>query len=177
MNLFQSYSSLIKSSGAGDKVFGLLDRSPPAPATGSLSVQSLGGPTAHGEAALSLQLVDVSFVYPSRPEHSVLKGLNLTIRPGQTVALVGPSGCGKSTVCQLLQRLYDPTQGCVLVNGSNLKGLDIKSHRYVISLWFQGRACEHSNIIFHLQLPLSIAKPLEWSLRIQHFSPAPYCLT
>jgi putative ABC transport system ATP-binding protein len=129
MNLFQSYSSLIKSSGAGDKVFGLLDRSPPAPATGSRLVQSLGGPTAHGETALSLRLENVSFEYPSRPEHYVLKGLNLTIRPGQTVALVGPSGCGKSTVVGLLQRLYDPTQGRVLINGSDLKGLDIKSHR------------------------------------------------
>ena len=129
MNLFQSYSSLIKSSGAGDKVFGLLDRSPPAPATGSRLVQSQGGSTAHHETALSVQLENVSFVYPTRPEHPVLKGLNLTVRPGHTVALVGPSGCGKSTVVSLLQRLYDPTHGRVLVNGSDLKALDIKSHR------------------------------------------------
>ena len=128
MNLFQSYSSLIKSSGAGDKVFGLLDRSPPAPGTGNYTVESLGSPRAHS-SAVSIQLDDVSFSYPSRPEHPVLKRLSLTIQPGQTIALVGPSGCGKSTVVGLLQRFYDPSLGRVLIDGSDLKGLDIISHR------------------------------------------------
>lgn len=133
MNLFQSYSSLIKSSGAGDKVFGLLDRSPPAPATGSRSIQLVvEGPIVHSETALSVRLENVSFVYPSRPDHYVLNGLDLTIRPGQTVALVGPSGGGKSTVVGLLQRLYDPSGGRVLIDGNDLRELDMKSHRYVL---------------------------------------------
>ena len=96
MNLFNSYSSLIKSSGAGDKVFAILDRSPPSPATGSGAVQNCEGrglETTDG-GGLSIQLRNVGFAYPSRQEHEVLKGLNLTIGQGKTVALVGPSGCG-----------------------------------------------------------------------------------
>ncbi len=128
MNLFQSYSSLIKSSGAGDKVFGLLDRSPPAPATGSRSVQRTMNPVPQN-TTVSMKLENVFFAYPSRPSHSILKGLNLTVRPGQNIALVGPSGCGKSTVVCLLQRFYDPTQGQIMVNGNDLQTLNLKHHR------------------------------------------------
>ena len=129
MNLFQSYSSLIKSSGAGDKVFALLDRRPPPPATGSAAVMSYALPASATSAAISIELRDLSFSYPSRPTHEVLKGLNLTIHPGQTVALVGPSGCGKSTIASLLQRFYDPVLGGLFVNGIDLRTLDIKGYR------------------------------------------------
>lgn len=132
MNLFQSYSSLIKSSGAGDKVFGLLDRLPPAPATGSSLVQATGsGPATPitDTGALSVQLRGISFFYGSRPEHSVLKGLTLDIAPGQTLALIGRSGCGKSTIVGLLQRYFDPTGGKILIDGVDLRDLDIKCHR------------------------------------------------
>lgn len=54
---------------------------------------------------------NVEFNYPSRPEVQVLKGLNLKVEPGKTIALVGHSGCGKSTILQLLQRFYDPLKG------------------------------------------------------------------
>ena len=54
------------------------------------------------------------FSYPARPDVSILKGLDLTISFGQTVALVGPSGCGKSTIIQLLQRFYNPAGGQVI---------------------------------------------------------------
>ena len=128
MNLFQSYSSLIKSSGAGDKVFALLDRSPPAPATGSASVQQPTSPMSYN-SAVSIKLDNVSFVYPSRPNSPVLRNLSLTIRPGQTLALVGPSGCGKSTVVGLLQRFYDPAGGTILVNDVNLQAMNLKDYR------------------------------------------------
>lgn len=57
---------------------------------------------------------NVSFHYPSRPDVKVLDDFNLSINPGQTIALVGNSGSGKSTVAQLLLRFYDPTAGQVL---------------------------------------------------------------
>jgi ABC-type multidrug transport system fused ATPase/permease subunit len=56
----------------------------------------------------------VQFRYPSRPIVPVLKGLNIRIKAGQSVALVGPSGSGKSTIVQLIQRMYDPTVGQVV---------------------------------------------------------------
>ena len=88
MNLFNSYSSLIKSSGAGDKVFQILDRNPPPPATGSLQVQSLqGNPTEFSGTPVAVDLENVHFSYPSRPSQPILRGINLTIIPGTTVAL------------------------------------------------------------------------------------------
>jgi ABC-type multidrug transport system fused ATPase/permease subunit len=131
LNLFQSYSSLIKSSGAGDKVFGLLDRSPPSPGTGNSQVQQFEGqyPESENGTSLSIQLRDIVFSYPSRRDHEVLSGLNLTIGQGQTVALVGPSGCGKSTIVGLLQRFYDPTEGQILIDDVDIQHIDVKEHR------------------------------------------------
>ena len=51
----------------------------------------------------------------------VLNGLTLDVRVGQTVALVGSSGCGKSTTVQLVQRFYDPLEGCILLDGIDIK--------------------------------------------------------
>ena len=132
MNLFNSYSSLIKSSGAGDKVFGLLDRKPPAPGTGSpavLAVLQENDADEEADAQRTIEFRNVSFFYPSRPSHNVLKGLNLVIPAGKTLALVGSSGCGKSTVIGLLQRYFDPTDGAVLLDDTDLRSIDIWAHR------------------------------------------------
>jgi ABC-type multidrug transport system fused ATPase/permease subunit len=143
LNLFQSYSSLIKSSGAGDKVFALLDRTPPPPSINSPDVQAVeetdivrngvvddsNASTHYPRHQYNVRLCDVSFRYPSRPNHAVLDHLNLNISQGETLALVGPSGCGKSTIVNLLQRLYDPSEGSVKVDGIDLRDLDLLRHR------------------------------------------------
>jgi ABC-type multidrug transport system fused ATPase/permease subunit len=67
---------------------------------------------------------DVSFAYPSRPLHTVLKGFNLDIPVGATVALCGGSGSGKSTVGQLTERFYDVNEGAILVDGIDIRDLD-----------------------------------------------------
>lgn len=72
----------------------------------------------------SLQLVDVAFRYPTRPEVPVLEGFSLTLQPGQVVALVGPSGGGKSSIVKLIQRLYEPDSGAVLLDGVPLAAYD-----------------------------------------------------
>ena len=63
-----------------------------------------------------MSLEKVEFEYPARPNVPVLQGLNLSVKPGQTLALVGPSGCGKSTVVSLMERFYDPLKGNVVRN-------------------------------------------------------------
>ncbi len=65
----------------------------------------------------AVELRTVSFHYPTRPNVQVLRGLDLTIKTGQTVALVGSSGCGKSTTVQLIERFYDPLVGEVVGTG------------------------------------------------------------
>ncbi len=73
-----------------------------------------------GEVSMSA----VRFAYPGRPDLPALKGFSLTVRPGETVALVGPSGAGKSTVFRLLLRFYDPQSGMVSVDGIDVREAD-----------------------------------------------------
>lgn len=71
---------------------------------------------------------NVSFEYPD--DHTpVLSQINLTIKPGEKVALVGPSGGGKTTLCSLISRFYDPTEGEILLDGQNIKNVTLKSLR------------------------------------------------
>jgi ATP-binding cassette subfamily B protein len=67
---------------------------------------------------------DVGFRYPTRPQHAALRGFNLVVEPGETVALVGPSGAGKTTVLQLLLRFYDPQAGRILLDGVDIAQVD-----------------------------------------------------
>ncbi|KAL5111987.1 ATP-dependent translocase ABCB1 [Taenia crassiceps] len=74
----------------------------------------------------SIEFRNVSFSYPMRPDVVTLKNFSMKIDAGQTIAIVGPSGSGKSTVIQLLQRFYDPTDGQVLIDGYDIRELDLK---------------------------------------------------
>ncbi|WP_043526582.1 ABC transporter transmembrane domain-containing protein [Litchfieldella xinjiangensis] len=76
----------------------------------------------------------VSFAYPSRPESPAIQDLDISIAPGERVALVGPSGAGKSTLLQLLLRFYDPDSGRVTLDGIDLRELDPQVLRREIGL-------------------------------------------
>lgn len=77
----------------------------------------------------SIELKKVEFAYPSRPQTLVLKGFNLEVKAGRSVALVGRSGSGKSTVIGLLQRFYDVRLGSVCVDGVDIRQLDVAWYR------------------------------------------------
>jgi ATP-binding cassette subfamily B (MDR/TAP) protein 1 len=79
-----------------------------------------------------IQFSNVSFHYPERPDHSVYSGLNLCIEAGTTVALVGPSGSGKSSLVGLVERFYDVTGGSVLLDGHDIKDLNVNWLRSLI---------------------------------------------
>ena len=78
----------------------------------------------------------IHFRYPMRPEAKVLNGLDLSVEPGQTLALVGESGCGKSTTVQLVERFYDPEAGQVVsfTSLNDPRGFRISAHSYMLNI-------------------------------------------
>jgi ATP-binding cassette subfamily B protein len=82
----------------------------------------------------AVELDNVTFHYPARPEVSALEGFSLRVEPGETVALVGPSGAGKTTVFQLLLRFYDPDSGAARLDGVDLRAADPHQARARIAL-------------------------------------------
>ncbi|XP_043546264.1 ATP-binding cassette, sub-family B (MDR/TAP), member 4 [Chiloscyllium plagiosum] len=81
-----------------------------------------------------VEFINVHFKYPSRSDVQILKGLNLKLKCGQTVALVGSSGCGKSTTIQLLQRFYDPEEGMIMLDGQDIRTLNVRHLREMIGV-------------------------------------------
>lgn len=70
-----------------------------------------------------IRFENVSFAYPTRPDQIVLNNFSLTLKPGQTVALVGASGSGKSTIASLLERFYEPNSGQITLDGHPISTL------------------------------------------------------
>jgi ABC-type multidrug transport system fused ATPase/permease subunit len=101
---------------------------------------------AHGAR---LELRDVSFAYG---ETAVLRGVSLVAEPGQVTALVGPSGAGKSTIFHLLTRLVDPGSGAVLLNGADLRDLDLAALRGAFSVVGQDSALFDATVDWNLRL-------------------------
>ncbi|XP_052170494.1 ABC transporter B family member 2-like [Diospyros lotus] len=81
-----------------------------------------------------IELTDVDFSYPSRPDVLIFKDFDLKVQAGKSMALVGQSGSGKSSVLSLILRFYDPTAGKVMIDGKDVKKLKLKSLRKHIGL-------------------------------------------
>jgi ATP-binding cassette subfamily B protein len=80
-----------------------------------------------------VELRNVTFAYDDAPE-PVLRGIDLDVEAGQTVALVGGTGSGKTTLVSLIPRLYDPTEGSVVVDGVDVREIDLESLRREIAM-------------------------------------------
>lgn len=115
--LGESWGDVQKAAGAMERIDELMRAEPAIAAPANPSVLPV---PARGEVSMSA----VDFAYPGRPDLTALKGFSLTVRPGETVALVGPSGAGKSTVFRLLLRFYDPQSGLVSVDGVDVRKAD-----------------------------------------------------
>ncbi len=81
----------------------------------------------------TLSFENVSFHYPGN-ERAVLQNMTLSVPAGQTFALVGPSGAGKTTLCNLAARFYDPTAGRVLLDGRDIRQIDVESYRGLLGI-------------------------------------------
>lgn len=99
------------------EIFPIIDRIP--------SVNKTGGGTILNDLKGGISFRNVHFSYPTRRSAKVLNGLTLNIKGGQTVAIIGASGSGKSTVIQLIQRFYDADDGSILVDGHDIRELNI----------------------------------------------------
>lgn len=121
-------TALQKGRGAAFKVFQIINRE------SQINPESKEGVINPTPLVGNIQLSNVTFRYPSRPEAQILTGLSLTVTRGQRVALVGESGCGKSTVVGLLLRFYDAESGTVTVDGLDIRNYNVSWLRKNIGL-------------------------------------------
>ncbi|XP_027974100.1 phosphatidylcholine translocator ABCB4 isoform X2 [Eumetopias jubatus] len=113
--------------GAAYVIFNIIDRNPKID---SFSERGHKPDSIKG----NLEFNDVHFSYPARANVKILKGLNLKVESGQMVALVGNSGCGKSTTVHLMQRLYDPDEGRINIDGQDIRTFNVRYLREIIGV-------------------------------------------
>ncbi|KAI8533631.1 hypothetical protein RHMOL_Rhmol10G0024300 [Rhododendron molle] len=156
-------SSLLQTVGATENVFQLMNLMPSDQfLSNGMKLQRLMG---------KIEFVNVSFYYPSRLTVPVLEHLNISVRAKEMIAIVGLSGSGKSTLVNLLLRLYEPTNGEILVDGFPLRKLDIRWLRDKIGFVGQEPHLLHmdvkSNICYGCSRDI-IQEDIEWAAKQAH---------
>ncbi|KAJ2833707.1 hypothetical protein GGI24_000740 [Coemansia furcata] len=130
-NAAPSISAVASARGAAVKVYQIVDRKSsidPVDTESGLSADGISG---------EIELCNVAFRYPTRPDVQVLDGFSIHVRAGQKVALVGESGCGKSTMIGLVERFYDVESGEVKVDGVNVREYNVRSLRQQVGVIMQ----------------------------------------
>ena len=125
--LSQKYSIVQSAMASAERIFQMLDTKSDMPTpVKPLAPQKVTG---------TLEFKNVTFSY--EPDHPVIRDMSLTIEPGETLAIVGATGSGKTTLVNLLERMYDPDSGNILLDGNDLRQLDIQWLRKVVGLVMQ----------------------------------------
>jgi ATP-binding cassette subfamily B protein/subfamily B ATP-binding cassette protein MsbA len=125
--LAQSAAQFQNSLSGLDRVLDLLEE--PREMVGDTPLNRVDSVYEKGE----LTFDNVRFCYPPGTQDAIAE-FNLVVEPGETIALVGPSGAGKTTVCNLVARFYDPTEGRILLDGHDLREIDVESYRTLIGI-------------------------------------------
>lgn len=155
---------LQRAAGAAARIFELLQTEnelPPVPE----SVQPLRQPVKG-----NLDIRRLGFSYPSRPDLKVIENLSVSINAGETIALVGPSGAGKSTLFDLLLRFYDPDEGQIVLDGTDIRQLTLHDLRRCFALVPQNPALFHGTIADNIRYarPTASDEDMLEAARIAH---------
>ena len=133
------------------EMFSLLEQPP--------EVQDKPGAPPLRVAGGRIEFRDVHFSYD--PERAILKGVNLTVEPGQTLAIVGPSGSGKSTIGRLLFRFYDACSGAVLIDGQDIRDVSQSSLHDAIGVVPQDTVLFNDTIYYNIAYGRDAATPAQ----------------
>lgn len=126
MNLSNFYNSLVTNISAGERIFEILDTKPDIVNPKDAKIM----PKINGD----VEFKNVTFSYD---KEIVLNNVSFKIKPGETIALVGPTGAGKTTIVNLISRFYDPQKGQILIDGHDIKKVDLESLRSQMGIMLQ----------------------------------------
>lgn len=135
-NLLNLHVEFISSLGIFYRIFEYRDLKP--------DIENVPGATELPDLTGKIEFKNVFFTYGD--DQSGLKGIAFTVEPGQVLALVGPSGAGKTTLVGLISRLYDPTSGCIEMDGHDIRGVTLESLRKQVAVVTQDPFLFHASI-------------------------------
>eukprot|EP00934_Nitzschia_sp_Nitz4_P006403 Nitzschia sp. Nitz4//scaffold167_size49223//37382//47662//NITZ4_007041-RA/size49223-snap-gene-0.38-mRNA-1//1//CDS//3329538293//6393//frame0 len=115
------------------------DSNPPSRSNSEVDLEKMDSsqrstPESDSPSNAVIEVHNVHFSYPSRPDNRIFRGMGLEVNEGETLAIVGPSGQGKSTIIQLLEEFYRPARGHIVYNGDNIADLNVRWYRNEIGL-------------------------------------------
>lgn len=141
MNLSSFYNTLITNFAAADRIFDILDQEP--------DIENIGKAPKMNRIEGKVEFRNIDFSY--NVGGKVLNNINFKANPGDKIALVGATGSGKTTIISLLSRFYDPTDGEILVDGKNIKYVDLYSYRSQMGIMLQDTFLFSSTIMENIR--------------------------
>ena len=141
MNLSIFYNTLITNFAAADRIFDILDQEP--------DIENIGKAPKMNRIEGKVEFRNIDFSY--NVGGKVLNNINFKVNPGDKIALVGATGSGKTTIISLLSRFYDPTDGEILVDGKNIKYVDLYSYRSQMGIMLQDTFLFSSTIMENIR--------------------------
>ena len=141
MNLSSFYNTLITNFAAADRIFDILDQDP--------DIENIGEAPKMSRVDGKVEFRNIDFSY--NVGGKVLNNINFKVNSGDRIALVGATGSGKTTIISLLSRFYDPTNGEILVDGKNIKYVDLYSYRSQMGIMLQDTFLFSSTIMENIR--------------------------
>lgn len=141
MNLSSFYNTLITNFAAADRIFDILDQEP--------DIENIGKAPKMNRIEGKVEFRNIDFSY--NVGGKVLNNINFKVNPGDKIALVGATGSGKTSIISLLSRFYDPTDGEILVDGKNIKYVDLYSYRSQMGIMLQDTFLFSSTIMENIR--------------------------